>query len=134
MPLGQGEEASGGTRSASIMNEAFCFWNWAFVFSVNSSLWETVWLFPLKLTLLKYCCWFFYYYFGGGYFMWKIIHDYVGLWDFCLIVCVCVWFSPGFIYSCAEWKLYRFFCTFFNLHFKIHSVLWCVRMVTSFLS
>lgn len=25
MPLGQGEEASGGARSASIMNEAFCF-------------------------------------------------------------------------------------------------------------
>ncbi len=38
MPLGQGEEASGGTRSASIVNETFCFLTQAFVFSMNSPL------------------------------------------------------------------------------------------------
>ncbi len=47
MPLGQGEEASGGTRSASIVNETFCFLTQVFVFSMNSPLWETVLLFLL---------------------------------------------------------------------------------------
>lgn len=56
--------------------------------------------------------------------MWKIIHDYVGLWDFCLIVCVCVFDSLQVLFIPVQ----NGSCTDFFVHFLIYilkSILCC---------